>query len=559
VRTAATFAAVAVLYLGVGVFDHEIWSPTEPTVAGIVWNMVAHGDLAVPRINDIPYLEKPPLYYWLAVGASRLGGGLSAGTLRLPAAILGMMSLSLIYALARRRHGELIACVTLLLAASCGAFYELAHRASTDVAATFFAFLCFASYARTLPATDASRQIPSRGWDLFFALALACSFYAKNFFTFLVVLPPVLAHLCSERRFRRALVLCAWTGLFTVVLVLPWVIALQRAGGNEYLRVVFFDNTFGRFFTLDGIAGVAPGPLNNALTAEKEGSPFYYLVRLPVLTLPWILAVGAACFELARRGRPLGSYRRFLALGVVLVPLALTFSSSKVSEYLMPAFFFVPLIFAEYLGSRCAGLPRAGPWPRRLLLANLALVGAAAALGPAVLAVVRAQGLLLLLLLPSLAAAGALAWMYRRHGFDLVWLHRCLVGIAVAGAVSVGLAIPVIDAHKSYAPFFAEVRRVGEGRSYVTSFLGDHRLPLITFYLERRMRVLGVDAVIDVLRGPEPVVALIHAQDYQRLADQIAAIPGIRVGALRGGNRIVYLVNRAGGARGNPDAAPSAG
>lgn len=61
---AAVLGVLFLLYLAVGVADHDVWKPTEPTVAGIVWNMVDGRGLAVPRVNDFAYLEKPPLYYW---------------------------------------------------------------------------------------------------------------------------------------------------------------------------------------------------------------------------------------------------------------------------------------------------------------------------------------------------------------------------------------------------------------------------------------------------------------------------------------------------------------
>ena len=108
-KTTLTALVVVALYLGVGVFDHEIWAPTEPTVAGIVWNMIDGGVLAVPLINDLPYLEKPPLYYWLAWLSAGAGGGLGPGTLRLPAALLGLLALAAVFWTVRGRHGEDVA------------------------------------------------------------------------------------------------------------------------------------------------------------------------------------------------------------------------------------------------------------------------------------------------------------------------------------------------------------------------------------------------------------------------------------------------------------------
>jgi len=90
-RWALLAALLVGAYFLVGVFDHDVWNPTEPAVAGVVWEMRAHGDLAIPHINGLPYLEKPPLYYWAAWLCCKAGGAVSAGLLRLPAAVFGFL------------------------------------------------------------------------------------------------------------------------------------------------------------------------------------------------------------------------------------------------------------------------------------------------------------------------------------------------------------------------------------------------------------------------------------------------------------------------------------
>ena len=39
--------------------------PDEGLYATIVQEMVSHGDWVMPHANGLPYLEKPPLYFWL--------------------------------------------------------------------------------------------------------------------------------------------------------------------------------------------------------------------------------------------------------------------------------------------------------------------------------------------------------------------------------------------------------------------------------------------------------------------------------------------------------------
>src|SRR5208337_3954040 len=102
---------------------------------------------------------------------------------------------------ARRQYGGRATCLALLAGATLTTFWEYSHRAGTEMAATFFCFLCFAIFARTIgrgaPASSPARRTAyaahswTRRWDIAFALALAASFYSKNFYTYLIVCPPV--------------------------------------------------------------------------------------------------------------------------------------------------------------------------------------------------------------------------------------------------------------------------------------------------------------------------------------------------------------------------------
>ena len=81
-------ALLIAAYCAVGVFDHDIWAPTEPAVAGVTWEITPKRSGRPPHQRP-PYLEKPPLYYWAAWACCKIGGRISAGLLRLPALAFG--------------------------------------------------------------------------------------------------------------------------------------------------------------------------------------------------------------------------------------------------------------------------------------------------------------------------------------------------------------------------------------------------------------------------------------------------------------------------------------
>ena len=64
-------AAVLLLW---GVWSWPLSDPDAGMYADIGARMAASGDWITPRFNDLRYLEKPPLLYWLIASAYRLAG-----------------------------------------------------------------------------------------------------------------------------------------------------------------------------------------------------------------------------------------------------------------------------------------------------------------------------------------------------------------------------------------------------------------------------------------------------------------------------------------------------
>jgi 4-amino-4-deoxy-L-arabinose transferase-like glycosyltransferase len=125
------------VWLWPGIFGHAPWKPDEPYTLGVVHWMLHSGDGLVPRIGGVPFLDVPPLYYWVAVGFAKL---LSPWLLPLhDAARLAtplFMSLTfLLLGLAGRellghRHGR---STVVILLGSLG-LIEVGHQLSTNVA-----------------------------------------------------------------------------------------------------------------------------------------------------------------------------------------------------------------------------------------------------------------------------------------------------------------------------------------------------------------------------------------------------------------------------------------
>src|SRR5690349_13352021 len=60
-------ASVALIcaYFVAGVFGRFPWKADEPYSFGIVWEMVTRNAWLIPHVAGQPFVEKPPLVYWL--------------------------------------------------------------------------------------------------------------------------------------------------------------------------------------------------------------------------------------------------------------------------------------------------------------------------------------------------------------------------------------------------------------------------------------------------------------------------------------------------------------
>jgi 4-amino-4-deoxy-L-arabinose transferase-like glycosyltransferase len=82
--------ALTLLLFLIGLGERDLWAPVEPRYAEIARMMFAKDEWIVPTVNGKLYTDKPILYFWLVLIASKLAGGVSEWTVRLPAALAGI-------------------------------------------------------------------------------------------------------------------------------------------------------------------------------------------------------------------------------------------------------------------------------------------------------------------------------------------------------------------------------------------------------------------------------------------------------------------------------------
>ncbi len=317
--------ALAILLGFAPVGSHSLWTPDEPTGAGIGRAMADSGDWIVPRLNGKPFLEKPPLYWWTLAGGLRLLG-MSDVAARIPSALFAVLTLLAVWAagtrLGRPREGLLGVCVL----ATTVLFIQNATRVTVDPALMFFVALAHLGFVLWIEARSAAE---TRGAVALIAMALPLAFLCKGIVALgLGAGPPVLYLLATRRAraVRELLPLAAVAVPLFALPVVPWVIALRRAVGWEGVAVCLVNNTVGRMVRTS----------ETATFGHSEPFWFYFLIALPML-LPWTLAVPAMLRSgRFRPGTPGSDGHRLLMVTAGLGLLLLTVPATKREVYLLP-------------------------------------------------------------------------------------------------------------------------------------------------------------------------------------------------------------------------------
>jgi len=321
-----------------------------------------------PILYGHPWLEKPALYYWRAMGFFR-EFGISDWSARLPSASATFLLIAMIFLHMRRFRpgGQLDAA---LITTSCVAIVGFARGASTDMQLA-------APFCIGMLGWYAWYETGKKFWlfDLYFFGAAAT--LAKGPVAPFLALGIILTFL-GLRREWSALRRTIWIPgvLLYLVMVLPWYIAVQRENPT-FVKQFFVEHNLERFAT----------------NLYQHHQPWwYYIAVLIVGLMPWtviairavIAAMEDSLAEWKVRLNPkryLGHSRagdafpEFLVIWALLPIAFFTFSKSKLPGYILPSIPPVTILTGDYLNRiRRCGLPKWLLWSHATLCAIVTFV-----------------------------------------------------------------------------------------------------------------------------------------------------------------------------------------
>ena len=132
----ALFLLVCLAWLLPGLVGHDPWKTDEALAMGAVSGMLRSGDWAVPYIAGEPYLDRAPLFFWVAAAfAKALGGWLALhDAARLASGFFMAITMAGVHVAACALHGPRAGRIAVLLLIGCLGLLIRAHEMSTDLA-----------------------------------------------------------------------------------------------------------------------------------------------------------------------------------------------------------------------------------------------------------------------------------------------------------------------------------------------------------------------------------------------------------------------------------------
>jgi 4-amino-4-deoxy-L-arabinose transferase-like glycosyltransferase len=309
----------------------HLFEPDEGRYAQIPREMLEADEWLVPILQGQPYLDKPPLFYWLVMGSYTLFGAHEWSARLIPAlAIHGCVLLT--YFLGRRSLGERSAWWGALALALSPAFVGMGRLLVLDGVLAFFVtlsiFCCFEAVR--------GRHLRRRWW-LLAALACGMGVLTKGPVALLLLVPPVWLY----RRLNASGARITWQARLeflgvTLLACAPWYVAMcfRLPGFAGYFfwehNVVRFTTPFdhGRPIWFYGpilLAGLLPGSL---------------------LLRPFLRFLGTGHADVSRH-RPVALGFMLLAGGWCVLFFSL--SGCKLPTYILPSFPFLALALGHFL------------------------------------------------------------------------------------------------------------------------------------------------------------------------------------------------------------------
>ncbi len=298
-----------------GFADYPLLEPDEGRNAEVAREMAVTNDYVLPRLNGLPYLDKPVLFFAVAAASMEILGP-SEFAARLPSLLFTLGTVVLVWGFGRR-HFDADTALTAAVATAATPF-ALAYSRTVIFDSTL-SFFAVAAILALYESIEARSLEDATWWRAGAWAATALGVLTKGPIALALPLLACIPYAIVRRRLGR--VFDPLSGLLFLALVLPWVFAIAQKIPN-FVNYVVVTETLSRLSS------------NELGRAEPW---WYFIAIMPAAALPWSLVALGNARRLATKMKGAERHHVQFCLSWLVVPLIFfSLSTTKRPQYVLP-------------------------------------------------------------------------------------------------------------------------------------------------------------------------------------------------------------------------------
>jgi 4-amino-4-deoxy-L-arabinose transferase-like glycosyltransferase len=318
------FSCVLFIY---GIGGISLWDPDEPRQAIMAQEMMERQDYIHPYLNGKPYLEKPPLYPWMIIAASKIQGKLNEFSSRIPAALSATCLMVATYSLGRLLVDPIGGMLSVMVLATNFQFLRNARSSVMDMTFAFFIGLTILLNYVALK--------KDKKWLFFLSfLPSSLAILAKGPAGLVIPAAVTFIYLITEKKSKKFMIPLALGCLASAAIAAVWFLL----AGEAYWKEFILRQNFTRY--------------TNAF--DHKESFLYYFHKLFFNFLPWSILLPFSIHH---------AWKKHLWLPLIwffAVFIFFEFSSSKRAIYLLSLYPAAALLTGIFLREKWSSLLEKG-------------------------------------------------------------------------------------------------------------------------------------------------------------------------------------------------------
>lgn len=305
------------LFVGMGAYPLV---DVDETRYAVMSRDLLHHNWNFLMLNGVPFIEKPPLYFWITAFSIKLFG-FHEYAIRLPMSILATLTVFFTYYIGKKIKTPKFGFYTATIMMANVFFIMLTRVAIIDM--VFTALLTWTIYLGLL--TEFVKDNNKKWCWTAFYLCMSFAFLAKGLLAIVFPCAIIGIHRIINKSvkeiFKPQYIL---SGLVLFLLInLPWHLAMYKEYGFEFIWVYFILHHFERLVNADALGKTRPF--------------LYFIPVFFVGFLPWSLHFIGAIVDFFKKKMFEDKYVLFFAIYFIIIFGLFSVASGKLPTYVLPA------------------------------------------------------------------------------------------------------------------------------------------------------------------------------------------------------------------------------